>query len=493
MTQDLARRIAALSPAQRRALESQTRKPVTPERLSIAAGRAPSPAPASSNQEYLWMLDQRSSGNPGWNVFTGAEFVGPLDAVALHCGLLEIARRHEAVRTTLRRIDGTLMQVIRPELEFSLPILDLSELPPHERGARSRAAMARLYGERFDLSEGPLIRPALLRLAGDDHQLLVIMHHTITDWVSFAILNREMAELYHRYTGGDASPLPPPALQYRDYAFWEKEWEETSEEGQAQSAYWKRKLADAPECTPLPFDRARPPVQTSVGARSPIALSPEVSAALIAESRAAGHTPFMTVLAVLGVLLRAIAGSDDVVIGSPVIGRLIAGTENALGLFLNHIALRLDVSGNPAFRALMAQVKAVVIEAYANQQVPFGKIVRELRPNPNPAFTPLFQVMFFYLAVPPIEPFPGLEWRNLEAYGDTSRYDLLFSLWERPEGVTGFVEYNTDLFEAETAARIAVSLETMVIAAVSDLDLPVSKLAEIGAREFDAAKKAARS
>lgn len=438
------------------------------------------------------MLDRRCGGNPGWNVFTGAQFLGPLDVQALHRGLLEIVKRHEAARTSLRQIGGRLMQVIQPELEFPLPILDLRGFPADQRSGESQAAIGSLYREQFDLSEAPLIRPTLLRLGDEDHQLLVIMHHTITDWVSFAILNREMAMLYQRYSRGQNDPLPKPTLQYRDYAFWERDWEDTSESGQAQLDYWKKKLAGAAENTPLPLDHDRPAVQTFAGARHPVTLGAEGSAALIAGSRKEGVTPFVTILAGFAVLLRSLSGCEDVVIGSPVVGRPTAETENALGLFLNHLALRMDVSGSPRFRELLGQVNETVMSAYANQQMPFGRIVRELRPNPNPKFTPLFQVMFFYLAMPPIQPLPGLDWRNIEAYGGTSRYDLLLSVWEKPEGISGFLEYNTDLFAHQTAAGMSAALERILTAAAGDFDLRVGQLAAIAVREFDSAQNAAR-
>jgi hypothetical protein len=489
MNEDLGKRIAALSPAQRRMLQSQTRKPAPSPGLSIPAGVAPSPAPASSNQEYLWMLDQRCGGNPGWNVFTGAEFIGPLDVSATHWALLEIARRHEVARTVLRCIDGTLRQVIQPELDFPLPIVDLREFPAEERLLHSRAAIAQLYRAKFDLSLGPLIRPALLRLAGEHHQLLVIMHHTITDWVSFSILNREMAALYRARTNKEELALALPTLQYRDYAFWEKNWE-LSEEAEAQTAYWRNNLRGAAERPVFPADNARPAVQTFDGARHPISFDTHVSGALIAGSRDAGVTPFITVLAALAVLLRARSGCEDVTIGSPVIGRLAAGTQDAFGLFLNHLALRIEASETGSFRLLLARAKTAVLGAYANQQVPFGKIVRELCPNANAAFTPLFQVMFFYLAMPRVESLTGLEWRNIEAYGGTSRYDLLFSLWERPEGISGFVEYNTDLFQPITAARIGAALELMLIAIARNFDVRVTALAEIAWREFESTKLA---
>lgn len=481
MNSELARRIAALTPEQRRALSTSvdaSRSEPDSEVSAVPRGIAPSPCEASSNQRYLWLLDQRlPGGNPGWNVFTGAHVIGALDRDAIHRGLLAIGRRHEILRTTLSLVDGKLMQIVSPEIDISMPIVDLGELSPEQRRQESRAQITEFYRRKFDLSKGPLVRPVLFRLGDHEHQLLVIMHHTITDWISFGLLNQELARLYAGFVTRTSPQLPADPIQYRDYAYWEKNWENTAP-GQRQLGYWRQRLAGIPRRMPLPWDYVPPSVQSAAGARVPVSLPAHESAALRRSCRQAGVSPFVAILAAFKLILARFSNCFDVVVGSPVIGRTISGTDHGLGLYLNHVALRTDVSGQIDYPTLLERVTRTVMEAYANQQIPFGRVATELNPDLDPGFTPLFQVMFFFLAEPVIHPFLGLQWKNLEAYGETSRYDLLLSLWERADGISGVLEYNTSLFSSATVAGVVRAIERVLTLLATDFNRPYQALHE---------------
>lgn len=491
MKSELAKRITALSPEQRRVLQQMQSSAVASAWSEVPVGAAPLPAPASSNQEYIWGLDRRNAGNPGWNVFTGARFTGPLNQDAIQSGLQEIIRRHEALRTSFRMTDTSVLQVVEKEMDVPLPVVDLQDCSPQARAGESKAQVTRFYRQTFDLTTPPLVRPVLFRLAENEHQLLVIMHHTITDWVSFGILNRELAALYPAFLEGRASPLPAPAIQYRDYAAWEKAWER-SEMAQQELDYWRKALEGIPELMRLPWKSDRPAVQTFNGARHLVTVTAETSEALRRFGRSSGITLFVVTLTVFQILLAELSGSEDVVVGSPVIGRKPKGSEHAIGLFLNHLALRTEVKRKVSFRNLLARVHETVLAAYARQQLPFGRLVRELRPAASAAYTPLFQVSFFFLSVPPIQTLAGLTWSNLEAYGETSRYDLLLSLWDKPEGVSGILEYNTDLFDEERAGPIAAAIEKMLDQLVKDFDQPVDCLSAIAAQTWSSTWRRSR-
>nr|QEO74487.1 condensation domain-containing protein [uncultured bacterium] len=476
--EDVSKRIARLTPEQRRLLRLKLKgaAPDAPKASGIPRREVSTPCPVSANQEWLWSVDRLTGGNPAWNVFTGGAFSGPLDVAVLERCLNEIIKRHEVLRTTLRDDGGRLAQHIAPALKIELPVIDLRDVPEAEREAEVKRLTTEQYRQVFDLAAGPLVRPALYRLAADEHRLLVVMHHTVTDWVSFMLLNKEMVTLYQAFLEGSGPTLPELPIQYGDYAVWERGWL-GGEAAAAQLSYWRRQLKDAPACVRLPLDRPRPPVQTVRGARHPVTFTPETSEALRALTQQENVTLFITLLTALYVLLhRHAGGQEDIVVGTPVIGRKPPETQNLIGLFLNHLALRADLTGNPSFRELLGRVRRTVVDGYAHQELPFGAVVKELLPEPDPSRNPFFQVMFFFLAVPTIVRFSSLTLRNFEAYGETARYDLLVSVWDRGESIGGFFEYNTALFERATAARLAADYEALVDEIVSDPDRRLSDL-----------------
>ncbi|HEU4754210.1 MAG TPA: condensation domain-containing protein, partial [Armatimonadota bacterium] len=351
------------------------------------------PLPLSFAQERLWFLDRLEPGSATYNILAAWRLGGALDERALERSLGEIVRRHEALRTTFTEVDGSPVQVIAPSGAFALPVEDLSALS----GADREAALRRRAGDEarraFDLSAGPLFRAALLCLGEEEHVLLLSMHHIVSDGWSMGVFFRELSALYAAYREGRESPLPELAVQYADYAVWQRE-QLAGEVLDRQLAYWRERLADAPALLELPTDHPRPGVQTFRGAHEPIELPLELLERLRALGRSEGATLYMTLLSAFQVLLGRYAGSEDVVVGSPIAGRTRGEVEELIGFFVNTLVLRTDLGGDPSFREVLGRVREATLGAYEHQELPFEKLVAELQPERSLSHSPLFQVMF---------------------------------------------------------------------------------------------------
>ena len=391
-TDDLAVRIAALSPAKRALLESKLKKNGSgasgQQTIPRSATRAT--APLSFAQERLWFLDQLEPGSTVYNIPRAFRLTGRLDSAALERSLNEIMRRHEALRTTFKSVDGTPRQVVAAQLTLPLPVIDLSDRSASDRENEVHRFTAEVARRPFDLSRGPLVRTTLLRLGQEEHILLLNMHHIVSDGWSMAILFRELADLYEAYTNGKPSPLAELPIQYVDYAVWQRNWLK-GEVLETQLSYWKKQLENISTLN-LPTDRPRPAVQTFHGARESLVLSTDLTQALKATSRKEGATLFMTLLAAFQILLHRLTGQEDIAVGSPIAGRNRSEIEGLIGFFINTLVLRTDLSGNPTFTELLARVRRDCLEAYAHQDVPFEKLLEELRPKRDLSRTPLFQV-----------------------------------------------------------------------------------------------------
>ncbi|HEX2081286.1 MAG TPA: condensation domain-containing protein, partial [Longimicrobium sp.] len=325
--------------------------------------------PLSFAQERLWFIDRLEPGSAVYNMPMARRLGGALDEAALERSLREIVRRHEALRTVFAEVDGSPVQVIAPFDGFALPVEDLSGLGETDR----EAAVGRRAGEEaarpFDLAAGPLFRAALLRLGGEDHVLLLSMHHIVSDGWSMGVLVRELSALYAAYREGRESPLPELPVQYADYAVWQRE-QLAGEVLDRQLAYWKERLAGAPGLLELPTDHPRPAVQAYRGATVPFEISLELLERLQALGRSEGATLYMTLLGAFQVLLGRYAGSEDVVVGSPIAGRTRREVEELIGFFVNTLVLRTDLSGNPSFREVLRRVREATLGAYEHQEVP---------------------------------------------------------------------------------------------------------------------------
>jgi amino acid adenylation domain-containing protein len=397
--------------------------------------------------------------------------------------LTAVTARHEALRTRFGQVEGEPVQIVDPppsgERAVELPAIDLGALPAAAREAALLGFCRAEAGWRFDFARGPLARAVLVRLGEADHALLLTLHHIVADGWSIGVLLRELAAFYREAVGGGPADLPPLAVQYADYAVWQRAWLQ-GDVLERQLAFWRERLAGAPAALELPIDRPRPALRTTNGARLPVALGAELSAAVRQLARTARATPFMVFLAAFQELLGRVSGRQDLTVGTPVANRNRVEVEGLIGFFVNTLVLRADLAGNPAVRQRIERSREGTLAAYTHQDVPFEKLVEELHPERSLAVTPLFQVLFTLESPPPPPRLPGLEAAPVEVDSGVAKFDLSLALSNIAEKsaseIAGALEYNTDLFDAATAARLAGHLRTLIAAFAAGPDRPVAEL-----------------
>ncbi|HVU49080.1 MAG TPA: amino acid adenylation domain-containing protein [Polyangia bacterium] len=435
--------------------------------------------PASYSQQRLWFLDQLQPGSGAYNVPAAVRLQGPLDVALLARALNEVVARHESLRTTFASVAGVPVQVVTPTLAIPLPVEDLSALPADAREARLARALAEAASVPFDLKEGPLIRACLVRLAPDDHVLLVNTSHLVTDGISVGIVFRELSRLYAARASGQPSPLPPVAIQYADYALWQKDFLQGPELDRLMT-YWREQLSGELPPSELPPDRPRPPVRSGRGNRLRTRLlHREGAEALAALCRQERTSSFSGLLAAFALLMQRYTGQDEVLLGSPFGNRGRAEIEDSVGFYAATVVLRLSLAGEPAptFRELLGRAREVVAGAAAHQDVPFEKIVEVLKPARAASANPFFQIMIGYLPAPESAlELPGVTITPVDAPHGDSMFDLFVQLEEGRDGVAGYFTYSSDLYDGETIARAAANLQQVITAAVAAPDLPISEL-----------------
>ena len=425
-------------------------------------------------QERLWFLAQWMPDSPAYNIPVAVDLDGPLDVPALAAALGEIVRRHEILRTTYSAIAGLPLQLVRPAAGAPVPLVDLAAL-----GAAARdeavAALCREEARRpFDLAHGPVLRACLLRLATAHHLLLVSLHHIASDGWSMGVLLGELAVLYKSFREGWPSPLPPLAVQYADFAAWQRR---RVDEGDASDiAWWRAFLAGAPAGIDLPADRPRPAWSIHRGALAPFRLDPVQTGRLRAVARHGGATLFMILLAAFQALLARLSGTTDLVVGAAVDQRT-PEVEGLIGLFVNLLAFRGDLSGDPAFAELLARTRRTTLDAHDHRDLPFERLVAALDPVRHPGRNPLFQVAFSLQSAPlPEVLLPGLTLAPNELDTGTARFDLTLFLRQVAGGVAGNLEHSTDLFDAATIVRLGEGFGRMLEAWIDD---PARRLTEL--------------
>jgi amino acid adenylation domain-containing protein len=435
-------------------------------------------APLSFAQERLWFIDRLEPGSAQYNMSPSVRLVGEIDVPALERALAEVVRRHEPLRTSFPEVDGLPVQRIAPAGDFPLPVEDLSSSGDEDR-ERDVVRLATEFAlAPFDLWDGPLFRARLLKLAADDHVLLLAMHHAVSDGWSLGILFRELFALYEAFRAGQPSPLPPLAVRYADFAAWQREWLR-GDALERQLGWWRERLAGAPALLELPTDRPRPAVRSPRGASHLFAVPAGVAEGLRALAAREGATPFMALLAAFGVLLSRWSGQDDVVVGTPIAGRTRRELEELVGLFVNTLALRTDLSGKPGFVELLGRVREATLGAFAHQDLPFEKLVEEIQPERSLSHTPVFQAMFVFQNTPDgvVDSPAGLALAPVEKEGVQAKVDLQLTMAEMPDG--GFAAslgYAAELFEPATAGRMAAQLVRLLEAVISAPTRPVSSL-----------------
>ncbi len=450
---------------------------------ALVAQPRPDALPLSYAQERLWLLEQIGGLSSAYNLAAAVRLRGALDGAALERSFAAIVGRHEALRTRFAVVNESPAQVINPAGSFELAIEDLSELPEGERAAAARQRIGVLAQRRFDLERGPLFRAHLLRLSAEEHIAVVVMHHIVSDGWSTGVLIREVGALYAAFSQGRASPLPEPAVQYADYALWQRGWLQ-GEVLEKQVEYWKEHLSGAPAALELPTDRPRPAVQSYRGEGLTIGLPAELTVSLQALARRDGATLFMVLLAAFQVVLSRWSGQEDIVVGSPIAGRTHRELEGLIGFFVNALALRTELSGDPSFRELLGRVKETALGAYAHQDLPFEKLVAELQPVRDLSRQPIFQVMFALQNVPrETLQLPGLQLSRVGGGRPTAKYDLALYVYEREDRLEGYFEYATDLFDRSTIQRLAGHWVALLDAAVTRPDVRLSDLSMVESAE----------
>ncbi|HWK88790.1 MAG TPA: condensation domain-containing protein, partial [Longimicrobium sp.] len=394
---DISNKLDQLTPEQRRLLAQRLKSRRAP------GGDPPAGAPGgegaggeyplSFSQQRLWLIDRLDPGSTAYNMPAGVRLHGSLDPAVLERALDEIVRRHGALRTRIEPRDGEPVQVVEPHHALRLPLLDLSERPQAEREAELRRLTDEEANRPFSLEQGPLFRAALVRMAPDDHALLVTMHHIVSDGWSASLFWGELAALIDAFARGAPSPLPPVALQYGEFARRQRE-RLSGGAVERMTGWWREHLAGAPHLLELPTDHPRPAVQSYRGGTTGGPLRGDLAARVEALARAEGATAFMVLLAAFEVLLARYAETDDLLLGTAVAGRGSRDVEGTIGFFANTLVLRGDLRGAPTFRELLRRVRATTLDAFAHQDLPFEKLVEELDPERSLSYNPVFQVLF---------------------------------------------------------------------------------------------------
>lgn len=432
--------------------------------------------PLSFAQQRLWFLAQMQDVSRTYHIPGALRLRGELDAAALGRALDRIVARHEVLRARFVMHGETPMQHFLPaDAGFVLREGDLSAVDAAD--AALQAAMHAEFDAPFDLETGPLLRGRLIRMAENDHVLLIVIHHIVMDGWSLGLLVREIGQLYRSECEGTPDPLARLAVQYADYAVWQRGLPE-AEVWQAQSAYWRDTLRDAPALLELPTDRPRPPQQSFDGDSVPIVFDPALSAGLRALSQRHGVTLFTTLFAAWTIVLHRLSNQSQVVIGIPAANRLQAELEPLVGFFVNTLAVRVDVDGGAPTAALLQQVRLALLGAQAHQQLPFEQVVEVVKPPRSVAHSPIFQVMFSW---------QDEEWRQIDMRGlqvdsldiaqDSAKFDLTLSLSEDGERIVGGIEYATALFDRATLARHIGYLQRVLQVMVDDASQPVARIA----------------
>ena len=437
--------------------------------------------PLSWAQERLWFLHHLEGESGAYTMSYTLRLVGNLNVKALEAALQEIVRRHEVLRTRFVIKDDLPVQMIAPEIIITLPMVDLQNVPNSWKQVEQQAIEE--ARKPFDLVNGSVLRVKMWRVSQDEYILLLAIHHIAADGWSIGVLNRELSAHYRAISTGSSAVLPDLSVQYADFAMWQRQWL-TNQVLERQLNYWKQELAGAPPLLELPTDRPRPAIQTFRGGVERFQIDALLTQQLRQLSQESEATLFMTLLAGFVVLLSRYSGQTDLVVGSPIANRNHKETELLIGFFVNTLALRFDLSQEPSFEALLAQVRQVTLNAYEHQDLPFEILVEELQPERKLNRNPLVQVAFA-LQNAPTSPWdlPGLRVEQLLWHLDTVRVDLELHFWETPEGLNGFCCYSTDLFDAPTIARMMQHYQTLLAAIVAHPKQPVNRLPLLTAAE----------
>ncbi|MBD2775778.1 non-ribosomal peptide synthetase [Iningainema tapete] len=439
--------------------------------------------PLSFSQQRLWFIDQIYHESSFYNISSASHIIGLLNITALQQSLNEILKRHEVLRTVFVLVNGEPVQHILPQLTWDLPIINLEYLSSQDWETEIKQLAAQEAKKPFNLAKGPLVRSTLLRLGEEEHVFLLTMHHIITDGWSVGVFMQELTTLYTAFLSNQPSPLPEVPIQYADFAVWQR----SRLQGELLTThlnYWKQQLGDELPVLQLPTDRQRPAVTTFAGAKQYFTFSKTLTDALNYLSQQEDSTLFMTLLAAFNILLYHYTDQEDIIIGSPIANRNRTELEGMLGLFVNTLVLRNNLCGNPSFRELLHRVREVTLDAYAHQDLPFEMLVEELQPDRDLSRNPLYEVMFVLQNTPiSVQSVSGLTLRSLQFDSGTAQLDIFLSMSESQQGLTGFLEYNTDIFEEATISGFITHFQAFLENIVANPEQRICELSPLTAQE----------
>lgn len=439
--------------------------------------------PLSFSQQRLWFIDQLYHGSSFYNIPSAFHLTGQLNIRALQESLNEILKRHEVWRTTFALVNGQPVQEIAPQLTWDLPIINLEHLSGKNWEGEVKQLAALEAKKPFNLAKGLLVRATLLRLGEQEHVFLLTMHHIITDGWSIGVFLQELATLYAAFSTNQPSGLPELSIQYADFAVWQRDRLQ-GELLETQLNYWKQQLSGELPVLQLPTDSPRPNVNTFTGAKQYFTFLKTLTDELNQLSQQEDATLFMTLLTAFNILLYHYTEQEDILIGSPIANRNRAELEGMLGLFVNTLVLRNNLSGNPSFRELLHRVREVTLNAYAHQDLPFEMLVEELQPERDLSRNPLYEVMFVLQNTPTsVQSVSGLTLRTLQFDSGTAQLDIFLSMSESQEGLTGFLEYNTDIFEDATITRFINNFQALLERIVANPEQCISELSPLSPQE----------
>ncbi|RZI25339.1 amino acid adenylation domain-containing protein [Pseudomonas sp. 770NI] len=454
----------------------ESSSPTAPALLS--AGRV-QPLPLSYAQERQWFLWQLEPHSAAYHIPSALRLKGQLDLAALQRSFDSLLARHESLRTHIRQDHDGAVQVIEPPMSLPITQADADE-------AQLNARVQALIAQPFDLQEGPLLRVTLLRLAADEHVLVLVQHHIVSDGWSMQLVVEELVQLYAGYSQGQDVQLPALPIQYADYAVWQRSWMDAGEK-QRQLAYWRELLGGEQSVLELPFDHQRPAVQSHRGARLAFELAPELTQGLKALAQQQGVTLFMLLLASFQTLLHRYSGQEEIRVGVPIANRNRSETERLIGFFVNTQVLKADVHGQMSVEQLLQHVRQRALQAQAHQDLPFEQLVEALQPERSLSHNPLFQVMFNHQTdvgqAQVQHQLPGLRVEGLDWDSKTAHFDLDLDIQESTEGIWATLGYAQDLFEASTVQRMARHWQNLLQGMVANPRQQLSQLSLLDATE----------
>lgn len=477
-----------LSATKRALLERWRSGRVALEGRSIPRRDPAQPAPLSVQQQRFWLLEQLNPGTSAYTLSFAAWLHGEVAAAALGRAVVELARRHESLRTTVRLVAGVPVQEVADQPPARLELYDAGGAPAPRRVRESLRLVTTALREPFDLGRGPLARTWLVRLQPDLHLFAIIVHHLVSDGWSLGVALTELRALYERFAAGEPAELPAPRLQYGDVAAWQRTWLERGR-WRANLPWWRDRLAGG-EPLALPLDRPRPEPPSLRCHSRPFTLRAGLSRGLRDLGARESVTLFMTLLAGFVALLGSVTGQTQVTVGSPTANRSHAETFGVIGVFINSLVLRIDLSGDPTLREVLRRVRAVTLEALAHQDVPFEELVQHFRSERDLAVSPLFQALFVLQNSPmPELRFGGAWMEPVELPSGSCMVDLEVHLWDREPEIGGRLNASADVFEAATADLLLRRLMAALEVLAAD---PERRLAAVAAPGADGAERGGR-